>query len=310
MNVVINMMERINKVIRNPGIVFSWVWVKMSPLLPSSELFLKVYYWMRTGRRLNLDNPLSFQEKTQWMKLHYTDPLYTQMVDKYQVRQIVSDKIGEKYLIPLLGVYDSFDEIDFSILPNQFVIKATHDSNSIIRCLDKSKLNIRTTRRRINKRLRKNYFYEGREYPYKNVHPRIIIERLISIGNDFSLPDFKFFCFNGKPELLFVATDRFKKDGPYFTFFDLDWNELPLKAKGHPGIKPHTVLQRPYLFEEMKRIVEALCFDIPFVRIDVYAAEGRLFFGEYTFFHDGGVVDFEPEEWNLKLGEMIHLPTK
>lgn len=304
-------LKQIKKVIHNPFIPLSYLWVAISPMIKSSERYLKVYYRMRTGKKLNLEHPVSFQEKTQWLKLHDTDPLYSKLVDKYEVRKYVADRIGEEHLIPLLGVYEKFEDIDFEKLPNQFVLKATHDSGSVVICKDKSKLDIKAARKTINKALNKNYFNEGREYPYKNVPPRIVAEQFMtdqSCGGK-QLPDYKFFCFNGKPEMLFIAEGRFSKEGASFTFFDMDWNVLPIHAKGHSGEGSHHVAPKPACFEEMKEIVRKLCFDIPYVRIDVYTINGKIYFGEYTFFHDGGVVSFDPDEWNYKLGDMIKLPT-
>ena len=303
--------NKLKKVLDNPLIPFSYLWVAISPMIKSSERYLKVYYRMRTGNKLNLEHPVSFQEKTQWLKLHNIDPLYSKLVDKYEVRKFVADRIGEDHLIPLLGIYEKFEDIDFDKLPNQFVLKATHDSGSVVICKDKSKLDIRAARKTINKALKKNYFYEGREYPYKNVPPRIVAEQFMtddSCGGK-QLPDYKFFCFNGKPEMLFIAEGRFSKGGASFTFFDMDWNVLPIHAKGHSGNGVHQIAPMPACFEEMKEIVRKLCFDIPYVRIDVYTINGKVYFGEYTFFHDGGVVSFEPDEWNYKLGDMIKLPT-
>lgn len=304
-------LKQIKKVFHNPLIPLSYVWVSMSPMIKSSERFLKVYYWLRLGKKLNLKHPVSFQEKTQWLKLHDTDPLFTTLVDKYEVRKYVAEKIGEEYLIPLLGVYNTFEEIDFNKLPNQFVLKPTHDSGSAVICKDKSHFNIEAARKKLTKSLKRNYFYNGREYPYKNVRPRIVAEQFMtdeSCGGK-QLPDYKFFTFNGEPKMLFLAEGRFTREGARFTFFDMDWNELPIHAKGHFGDGKPSTAQKPKCFEEMKEVVRKLCFDIPYVRIDVYTINGRIYFGEFTFFHDGGVVEFEPNEWNYKLGEMIKLPT-
>ena len=257
-----------------------------------------------------MDNPVSFQEKTQWLKLHNTDPLYSTLVDKYEVRKYVADRIGAEYLIPLLGVYDRFEDIDFDKLPNQFVLKTTHDSGSAVICKDKSSFDISKARKKINKSLKHNYFYKGREYPYKNAVPRIVAEKFMTDESCHGeqLPDYKFFCFNGKPEMLYVAEGRFSKEGARFTFFDMDFNHLPIYEKGHISETHHELAAKPSCFEEMKEIVNRLCFEIPFIRIDLYTINNKIYFGEYTFFQDGGIIDFTPDEWNYKLGEMIHLP--
>lgn len=301
--------SQIKKIIQNPGIVLSRMWVKMSPIIGSSETFLKINYRLRMGKKLNLDHPHTFQEKTQWLKLHCTDPLYTQLVDKYEVRKFVADRIGEEHLIPLLGVYERFEDINFDNLPDQFVLKSTHDSGSVVICKNKQTFNIKAAHKKLNKSLHRNYYWQGREYPYKNVPPRIVAEKfMVDENNEGQIPDYKFFTFGGKPEMLFIAEGRFSKSGTSFTFFDMDWNILPILAKGHGDGNHHKVVPMPACFSEMKEVVQKLCFDIPFVRVDVYLINNKVYFGEYTFFHDGGIVDFEPEEWNYKLGEMIKLP--
>lgn len=299
-------LRQVKKVLHNPLIPFTYLWAAMSPMIKSSEKYLRVYYRMMTGEKLNLDSPVTFQEKTQWLKLHNTDPLYTKLVDKYAVRQFVADRVGEEYLIPLLGVYDNFDEIDFGKLPNRFVLKSTHDSGSVVICKDKKTFDIKSARNKLRKSLKKNYFWEGREYPYKNVPPRIVAEEYMEDTETGELTDYKFFCFNGKPEFIFVASERFSGDGiPKFTYFDMDFNMLPICSKGH---KNSDKLKKPRCFEEMVGVLKQLCIDVPFVRIDLYTINNRVYFGEYTFHHDGGVVPMEPTEWNYKMGAMIKLP--
>lgn len=299
-------LRQINKIIHNPGIFISRLWMKLSPLITSSELYLKVYYRMRTGQKLNLSHPITFNEKIQWLKLHCVDPYYTTLVDKYEVRKVIKDKIGEDYLIPLLGVYDRFEDIDISSLPDQFVLKTTHDSGSIVICRNKSFFNYNRAKRKLNKSLRHNYFYNGRETPYKNIKPKIVAEKYMEDHETGELTDYKFFCFNGKPEMVFVASERFNGDGiPKFTYFDMDFNVLPIHSKGH---KNSTILKKPDCFNEMVNVLSKLCVDVPFIRIDLYAINHKVYFGEYTFFHDGGVVPMEPAEWNKILGDMIHLP--
>ena len=296
----------INKVLHNPLLPFSYLLSTMSPMIKSSETYLRVYYRIMTGKKLNLEHPVSFQEKTQWLKLHNTDPLFTQLVDKYAVRQFVADRIGEEHLIPLLGVYNRFEDIDFDALPTRFVLKSTHDSGSVVVCKDKSKLNKQEARKKLNKSLKRNYFWEGREYPYKNVPPKIVVEQYMEDAETGELTDYKFFCFNGKPEYIFVASERFSGDGvPKFTYFDMDFNVLPIRSKGHNN---SDILKKPSCFDEMIKVLNQLCIDTPFVRIDLYSINNKVYFGEYTFFHDGGVVPMEPDEWNNRMGEMIKLP--
>ena len=296
----------IKKVIKNPLVAVARVWMKMSPWISSSELYLKVLYRLKTGHKLNLEHPVTFNEKMQWLKLHSTDPLYTTLADKYEVRKFVADRIGEEYLIPLIGVYDRLEDIDFEALPNQFVMKTTHDSGSIVICKDKTSFDIEKARKKITNSLKYEYYYKGREYPYKNIKHRIVVEQYMEDKETGELTDYKFFCFNGKPEMIFVASERFAGKGVVkFTYFDMDYNVLPIHSSGHDNSK---TLAKPDCFDEMVKVLNKLCLDLPFIRIDLYAINHKVYFGEYTFFHDGGIVNLEPDEWNYKLGEKIHLP--
>ena len=191
----------------------------------SDKAFLKLLYWARVGKKLNLKNPKSYNEKLQWIKLYDRKPEYTVMVDKYSVREYIKEKIGEDYLIPLLGVWDSFDEIDFDKLPDQFVLKCTHDSGGLVICKDKSKLDIEKARTKINKCLKRNFYKYNREWVYKDVKPRIIAEKFMVDESGTELKDYKFFCFDGEPKAMFIATDR--PHDTRFDFFDMEFNHLP-----------------------------------------------------------------------------------
>lgn len=211
------------------------------------------------------------------------------------------------YLIPLLGVWNKFEDIDFSRLPERFVLKTTHDSGSVVICKDKSKLDIQAARNKLNKSLSKNYFWAGREYPYKYIKPRIIAEEYMENKGEEGLSDYKFFCFGGKPEILFYASDRFNKEGESakFDYYDMDLNHLPIRSRGHKT--KNTDIPYTEEFEEMKKLAAKLSEGFPFLRVDFYLINGKVYFGELTFHHDGGVVPFIPEEWNYKLGEKIDL---
>ena len=262
---------------------------------------------MRMKKRLDLKNPKTFNEKLQWLKLYGYKPIYTQMVDKYGVRNLVAERVGVDKLIPLIGVYDSFDEINFDTMPNQFVLKATHDSGSVVICKDKTKFDVNSAKRRLEKSLKNNYFWVGREMPYRDVQPRIICEQYMADLADDGLIDYKFFVFNGRPKIVFVASERFSEDGTKFDYLDLDFNDLGFGSVGHN--RAGDKLQKPDNWEEMKSLIKKLTFDdIPFVRIDLYNVKGKIYFGEYTFFHDGGVVAFNPREWDERMGNLIKLP--
>lgn len=301
------MINKIIKGLKNPKIVMSIIWQACSRLIVSDRLYLKVYYYLHTGEHLHLDNPITFTEKTQWLKLHNTKPICTQMADKYAVRQLVSDSIGEDYLIPLLGVWDSFEEINFDQLPQRFVLKTNHDSGSVVICKDKEKLDKEAAKKKLTKSLKNNYFWAGREYPYKNIKPCIIAEAFMENEGEEGLSDYKFFCFGGKPEILFFASDRFNKEGENtkFDYYDMELNHLPIRSRGHNN--KNLVIPMTEQFKEMKRLAAKLSTGFPFLRVDFYLINGKVYFGELTFHHDGGVVPFIPEEWNVKLGSMINI---
>jgi len=280
------------------------VFITRHPLLiKDDETYLKWRFYHGLHKWPNLKNPQTFNEKLNWLKLHSKNPLYTQLVDKYAVKEwIGKQNIGIK-LIPTLGIWDDFDSIDFEKLPNQFVLKCTHDSGGLIICKNKKKLDRHSARLKIEKCLKQNFFYRGREYPYKHVKPRIIAEQYMVDESGTELKDYKFFCFNGEPKMFFVASDR-----PFatkFDFFDLDFNHLPFH-NGHPwAVKP---INKPEHFEEMIEYARKLSKGFPHVRIDFYNINGDIYFGEMTFFHNSGFVSFEPQEWDYKIGEWLKLP--
>lgn len=274
----------------------------------NDEKYLRKRWRAKFGVDLNLDNPQTFNEKLQWLKLHDRNPLYTVMVDKYAAKKYVSDIIGEQYIIPTLGVWESFDDIDFGQLPDQFVLKCTHDSHGLVICRDKSRLDLKSSKKRIIKSLKRNYFYAGREWPYKNVPPRIIAEQYMEDTETSELRDYKFFCFNGKVRALFIASSRQDEgEETKFDFFDTEFNHLPF-TNGHPNAaKP---IQRPKRFDEMKELACKLSLGIPHVRVDFYEVDGKVYFGELTFYHWSGFMPFNPEEWDKTFGDWIKLPKK
>src|SRR5699024_15490 len=268
----------------------------------SDKTYLKIFYSARMDRKLDLDNPITFNEKIQWLKLYDRKPEYPKLVDKYLVRNYVKDTIGEEYLIPLLGVWNSFDEIDFSKLPNQFVLKTTHDSGGVFICKDKSKFNFEEAKQLINKSLSRNYFYRFREWVYKDVTPRIIAEKFMVKNDGNGLDDYKFFCFNGEVKAMFVATER--STNVKFDFFDPDFNRLPLKQH-YPNSNKN--LKKPKNLNDMLEIAKILSKDMPHVRVDLYNDNGKIYFGEMTFYHFSGARKFEPEKYDEIFGSWIDL---
>ena len=272
----------------------------------SDEKYIKLVYYAEFKKKLNLSNPQTYNEKLQWLKLHDRRDLYTIMVDKYAAKDYVSNIIGEKYIIPTIAVYDKFDDINFDKLPNQFVIKCTHDSGSIVIVKDKSKLDIKTAKRKINKGLKNNGYNYGREWPYKNVKPRIIIEKYMEDNDTKELRDYKFFCFYGEPKLMFLATDR-QVGKTKFNFYDLNFQLLPF-TQGHPN--DIRSIKKPKMFDQMIELSKKISKEIPHVRVDFYEINGKVYFGELTFYHYSGFEKFVPKEWDKKLGDLIELPKK
>ena len=275
-------------------------------LIPD-KIFLKWKYKKILGKKLDLNNPQTFNEKLQWLKLYNRKPEYTKMVDKYEVKEYIKEIIGEEYIIPTLGVYDKFEDIDFDKFPDKFVIKCTHDSGGLVIVKDKKKLDIQKAKEIINKSLKNNYYYVSlREWPYKNVRPRIIIEKYMEDDKDKELRDYKYFCFDGVAKLMFIASERQNMNlETCFDFFDMNFQHLDIR-NGHPNAKepPH----KPQNFDLMKKLAEKISKGIPHVRVDFYEVNNKVYFGEITFFHWGGVVPFEPEHWDKKIGDLLKLP--
>lgn len=277
-----------------------------APVVKSDAFYLKVRYFCKFQKRLNLKNPQTYNEKLQWLKIHDRRELYTTMVDKVEAKKYVANIIGEEYIIPTLGVYNHVDEIDFNALPNQFVLKCTHDSGGIVICSDKAKLNIEEAKKKLRHGLSTNYYYQNREWPYRNVKPRIIAEQYMVDESGYELKDYKWFCFDGEPKALFIATDRGNpKEETKFDFFDADFNHLPIK-NGHPNATRE--IKKPIGFDKMKELAAILSKGIPQLRVDFYDINGRIYFGELTFFHWSGLMPFEPEKWDYEFGSWIKLP--
>lgn len=271
----------------------------------SDEAYLKLVYRLIFGRKLDLKNPKTFNEKLQWLKLYNRKPEYTLMVDKYEVKGYIAEQIGEEYVIPTLGVWDNFDDIDFDSLPNQFVLKCTHDSGGLVICKDKSNLDVTKAREKINKALTRRFYYFGREWPYKNVKPRIIAEKYMVDKTVDELRDYKFFCFGGVCKCLKVDFDRFIEH--HANYFDPQGNLLDLGEKICPPNK-EKVLFLPENKDNMLQLAEKLSKGIPFLRADFYDVNGKIYFGELTFFPASGWGEFTDEKWDYKLGEWIKLP--
>ena len=275
---------------------------KLGKIMPDS-LYLKMMYQVKLGKKLNLKQPKSFNEKLNYLKLHDTNPLYTMMADKYLVRDYIKEKIGEDYLIPLLGVWDKVEDIDFDLLPEQFVLKCTHDSASVIVCKDKSKINIAEVCSTLLKALNVNYFYPSREWPYKNIIPRIIAEKYMVDESGSELKDYKIYCFNGNPYLIQVDFGRFTKHER--NLYDTNWNYIDKQIE-YPK-NPEIKINKPDKLNEMLEKAKVLSEGIPSVRVDFYSVNGKIYFGEITFYQEGGFAKFVPEEYEYELGRIINI---
>lgn len=268
------------------------------------DIYLCKMFNAKVGYPLNLLNPKTFNEKLQWLKLYDRKPEYTMMVDKIEVKKYISNLLGEEYIIPTLGVWNNFDEINFDTLPKQFVLKCTHDSGGIVVCHDKKTFDFRKARKKINKSLKRNYFYVGREWPYKNIKPRVFAEKYME-DESGELRDYKFMCFNGVHKCTFICTERFSEDGLKVTFFDKNWNIMPFE-RVYP--KSKVMLEKPHNYEKMSKMAELVSNKIPFSRVDFYEVHNRIYFGEITLYPGNGFESFQPLEWDYKLGDYITLP--
>ena len=270
------------------------------------RLYLQLLYYYHFKKFANLNNPVGFNEKIQWLKLYDRNPNYSKMVDKVAVKDYVESIIGKEYIIPTYAVWENVEEIDFSRLPDQFVIKSNHDSGSIVICKDKNKIDQESVKKIMATSFHNNGYWYGREWPYKNVKPKIFAEKYMEDKNTGELRDYKFFCFDGVVKALFVATDRQKTgDSVKFDFFDVDYNHLDF-TNGHPNAT--SLPEKPHNFELMKELAEKLSQGIPHVRVDLYEVNGRVYFGELTFHHGSGCLPFDPIEWDVIFGSWLRLP--
>ena len=270
----------------------------------SDKTFLRMYFWCNLGYKLNLKSPRTFNEKLNWLKIYNKHPEYSKMVDKKEAKEYVASIVGDKYIIPTVAVYDKVEDIDFEKLPKQFVLKCTHDSGGVVVCKDKSILDKGAAIRKLKKGLRSNFFTITREYPYKNVKPRIIAEQYME-DETGELRDYKFFCFNGEPKYMLLVSGR-QAGKKRFDYFDLNWNHLPVHDVGCPGAE--RLPAKPDNFEEMIFIAKKLSKGMTHVRVDLYNINCKIFFGELTFFDGSGLCVYDPREWDFKFGQFLKLP--
>ena len=300
-------MKSISYYLKHRNMLFNVIMAKYMGWLPD-RILLEIKFRHSMGYKLNLIGPKTYNEKLQWIKLYDRRPEYTIMVDKIKVKEYVASVIGEQYIIPTLGIWDDPANIDFNALPERFVLKVNHTSGTgMYICKDKSKMNVEKVKKDLRRGLKENYYKKYREWPYKNVQPKVFAEAYME--DEFGeLRDYKFFCFDGKVKAMFIASDR-QKEGEEvkFDFYDTDFNHLPFTQR-HPNANVQP--SKPKNFHEMIRLAAILSKGIPEVRVDFYNVKGHIYFGEFTFFHFGGMVKFNPFEWDYKFGEWITLSKK
>ncbi len=305
-------MHKLIKYIRNPFLVFP----KMGNMgllnwVPDEE-YLKLIYWSFFHEKLNLKEPLGFNAKIQWLKLYDRDDFYTKIVDKVEVKHVIEDRLGKQYIIPTLGVWNSFDDIDFESLPKQFVIKCSHDSCGNVIVRDKSVFDMKTAKKKIERALKTNYFYSGREWPYRNVPPRILVEQYMEndLDNSYhkqqSLIDYKFYCFDGKPRFLYVSTGLENHDTASISFVSLEWKKMPFYRTDY---KQFDILpEKPKHFDEMIDVCNVLAKEFRFVRVDLYEINNKVYFSELTLHPCSGLMSFNDKKYDLELGRMLNVP--
>lgn len=294
--------RKIKTVLKNPKVINIKLLYLFSPMI-GDKLYLKLLFPLHTGYQLDLKNPQTYNQKLQWLKLNYRKPIMTKMVDKFEAKDIVKKIVGEQYVVRNYGVWNTFDEIDFDSLPNQFVLKTTHDQGGVVICKDKLSFDYNAAREKLNKHLKTKHYFLSREWPYKNVPPRILAEEYLNVSQgDFK--DYKFYCFHGQPKVMYISKGK-EKGVLTLDFYDMNFNLLDIERPVFKNSK--TVNIKPINFDLMIDLSIKLSKGFPHVRIDFYEDIEKLYIGEITFFQGGGLMPFVPENWDYKFGEWIDL---
>jgi len=296
----------IKNCISDPKMIQKYYLVSPLSRRMSDEAFIKKSYEVQTGNKLDLEHPVTFNEKLQWLKLHDRKEIYHTMVDKYAARKYVADKIGDEYLIPLLGVWDSFDEIDFDALPDEFVLKPTHTSGDYFICTDKSKIDKAALRSEVSSWLKKDYYMSHREWVYKDVKPRLIAEKFMRDFSGDGLVDYKIFCFSGEPKLLYIFYGRGDESKTGVSYYDMDFKLMPIERTDFGLVKDE--VKTPENFGKMKELAETLSQGHSFLRVDLYNVDGKIYFSELTFYPTSGFSLFKTREMDKLIGDMLTLP--
>ncbi|MCD8118522.1 MAG: glycosyl transferase [Lachnospiraceae bacterium] len=295
-------MNVIKKIKSNPEKIIYGLWRGGVLDWMSDEQYVKLTYRIAFGRKLNLDNPQAFTEKINWYKLNWRDPLAKKCADKYEVREYVRENVGDQYLNDMFGLWNNVDEIDFSSLPKKFVLKPTNGSGDVLICENKDCFDWESGKKVLQQYSKRHFSGKTKEWAYYDLPYRIIGERYIESSDEKQIKDYKFFCFEGEPKFLFVASER-GTEHLKFDFFDMDWNWLPV-TNGH---EHNPNLKKPVLFDKMVDVARKLSAAFPHVRVDLYEEEGRVLFGELTFYHFGGFTKFEPDSWDFEFGKYFDI---
>ena len=304
--------DKIKSVLRNPNYLILFFLHKFNRLFKNDKRYLQLCYKYERGGYLDLDNPKTFNEKIQWLKLYYHNPIMTKYVDKYETKALIAKKIGDEHIIPTYGVWDKFEDINFDILPSQFVLKTTHGGGSlgVVVCTDKSTFDRETAKKKLESSLVSDY-YKYREWAYKEVPRKILAEKFMcddSENNRDGISDYKFYCYNGAPKFLYMSQGLEVHETARISFLTLDWQFAPFRRS---DFRPFEQLpSKPKKFDEMIQICKKLSEGLPFVRVDLYEINEIVYFSELTFYPCNGSMPFYPQEWDLKTGEMLTLPNK
>lgn len=298
----------IKRIIDNPKMIFAYINATGCLNFLPDRAILRMLWWVRTGKKLNDKTPKSFNEKIQWLKIYNHDPKLNLFVDKYAVREYVKDILGESCLIPLIGVWDDPDEIDFNLLPSQFVLKCNHNAAiGLCICRNKENLDEGHVVKELKRGLRKNFYYSSREWAYKDVRRKVICEKYMEDSSGKGLRDYKFFCFNGVAKFVYLSEGLENHDTAKISFYDLDGNEMPFKRKDYAPFseKPSFPKNFNELIDSANKL--ATSTKLPFVRIDLYSIDNKMYFSEITCYPNSGFIPFDPDEWDDKVGSWMDL---
>lgn len=300
------MFEKIKVLMKNPRYVINYIKTNGKFNNLSTREVIELKYKRKMGYKLNLSNPITFNEKLQWLKLNWKDERATICADKYLVRDFVAQRIGSEYLSKLIAVYDSVEEIDFDYLPEQFVLKGTHGSGFNIICREKSNVNWNEKKIEMNRWLNTNYYWNNREPVYKDIQPRIIAEELLHQKDSDELRDYRFFCFHGEPKFIAVDFSITDKSKTRRNIYNLDWNLLDVEISYPRELQVN--LQKPEKLDEMIELSRKLAEGFPHARVDFYYIDDKIIFGEITFFHQNGMAEIKPSKFDEAMGSWINLP--